>query len=387
MSSVRTPAITRAVAVLATATLLAQTPVAPGQPRPLVVLLAGEQERKAWEESATRRGWALLTGPPAAPSDALAKAVRKALEDFRARTPVDATRVYLAGQGRGAAAAFYLVARLPDLWAAALAVEGSPKPAIDTGRLFAANAQLVPMLWITSGAERSSLPGFQIERRNPAQMSLEQALDWLAQHERDPFPPKVDCESGNPELARCYWIEMTRLDFSRRNDVLPASRLAPGSGASLALGGFGFDPAERGPGLVVGWLPQNYQGPLKLDDRIVAVAGKEIRDGQAYLEFMDQVKEEQRAAVMVQRGKERLRIETRIVLPKREEAQTARVQAEFLSDTRELLLISRGVAELRLDLPRYWVPCPINWNGLAAGQADSPGCWIVSEGSPARRCP
>src|SRR5258707_2390996 len=35
-------------------------------------------------------------------------------------------------------------------------------------------------------------------------------------------------------------------------------------------------------GAAVAWLPGDYQGPLKLNDRIVAVAGKELRDGREY---------------------------------------------------------------------------------------------------------
>jgi len=244
----------------------------------------------------------------------------------------------------------------------------------------------VPVLWITSAKEAPAMPGYNLQRRAPAETTVGQALAWLAAHQRDEFPAKVDCETGNPELARCYWVELTKLDFARRNDVLESSRVKPGAGASLGLGGFGFNPSAPGPGVLVSWLPEKYPGLLKLGDRIVSVAGKEIADGRAYLEYMDQVDEEKRITVMVERGKQRQRVETRIVLPKRAELQTARVQAEFFSDTRELLIISRGVAELRLTLPRYWIPCPINWNGTAAGTADAAGCWAVSEGGQVRRC-
>ena len=29
------------------------------------------------------------------------------------------------------------------------------------------------------------------------------------------------------------------------------------------------------------------------------------------------------------------------------------------------------LGQLRLTLPRYWTPCPVNWNGTAAGTADA----------------
>jgi hypothetical protein len=89
---------------------------------------------------------------------------------------------------------------------------------------------------------------------------------------------------------------------------------------------------------------------------------------------------------MLERGKERRRVETRIVLPKRAELVTVRVQAQFLADSHELLVITRGITELRVTLPDYWVPCPINWNGNQAGLADSAGCWLLAAGSPAHKC-
>lgn len=368
--------------------LYAEPPAAAAEPHPLLVFLTTGDAWKQWQSQLAERGWSLVVTPLTSPNDTSARAIQAILQDFRKRSKTDATRSYLASAPEATAAVFYLASRVPDLWAAALAVQGNPKPAIDSGRLFAANTQLVPVLWIST-LENQALKaaGYNLERPSQATSTLKEALDWLAGHQRDPFPPKIDCESGTQEFARCYWAEMTQLDPARRNDVLPSSRVPPGSGASLALGGFGFDPTLPGPGLVIGWLPQNYNGSLKLEDRLVAIAGKEIRDARHYLEFMDQAREEKAVAVMIQRGKQRLRIDTRIVLPKPEEKVSARLQAEFLSDTRELLIISRGVAQLRLTLPPYWVPCPISWNGLAAGKADSPGCWTLTEGGGARPCP
>ena len=45
--------------------------------------------------------------------------------------------VRLIGIGDGATAAFFLASRLPDLWRGVLAIEGTPKPAIDSNRFFA----------------------------------------------------------------------------------------------------------------------------------------------------------------------------------------------------------------------------------------------------------
>ena len=92
----------------------------------------------------------------------------------------------------------------------------------------------------------------------------------------------MDCESHSQAFARCYWLEVTQPNPRRKNDVVPSTRVRAGTGASLDLGGFGYDPADKGPGAQVVWLPENYQGPLKLKDRIIAVGGVDIKDGREY---------------------------------------------------------------------------------------------------------
>lgn len=359
------------------------------QPPPLLVFVSGNAQQApriaGWEVAALTAG----------PDDAGVRAIEAAVQTARRERQTDPLRTYLAGQGTGVAAVFYTVSRRPDLWAAALALGGSPKPAIDSGRMFAANTQLTPLLWFVPPEERAVVEpsraklvaaGFNLVPQ-PAGFTVEKAFEWLAAQKRDPFPDKVDCETGNAAFARCYWVEMTKFDPARRNDALLSTRVPPGSGAALDLGGFGYKLDATGPGLAVEWLPQNYKGPLKLGDRIVSVAGQEIRDARSYAEMMDRMSDEKAVGIILQRGKERLRLETRIILPKRAEAVTVRVQAQYLSDARELLVISRGVTELRVSLPPYWVPCPINWNGTDLGKADSGGCWLLTLGGSARRCP
>lgn len=362
------------------------------QPVPLLVFVPGSA--KQWVPDLAARGWELAVVPAGA-NDAGVRAIEAAVRDAGKRRAIDPLCVYLAGQAEGSAAVFYAVSRRPDLWAAALAAAGNPKAAIDSNRLFGANAQLVPLLWVVTEQEGAAVEemraklvaaGFLLEPQPRGGMTGEQALEWLGAHRREEFPQKVDCETGNTEFGRCYWVEVTKLDPARRNDVLPLSRVTPRSGAALGLGGFGFKLDEPGPGLLVGWLPENYKGPLKLGDRIVAIGGTKIQDTRHYVEFMDQLMEEKQVGIVLQRGNERLRIESRIVLPRREENQTARVQAQFLPDPREMLIISRGAAELRLWLPAHWAPCPINWNGNDAGKADAGGCWLLSAAAPARRC-
>ncbi len=368
---------------------------------PLLFVLPASREAAAeafdrWRPLASGRGWTVaVLRAEAAVSDGSVGLIESALESVSRQVRVTAERVYLVGEGPGATAVFYVVSRRPDLWAAAAALGGTPRPAIETNRLFAANTSLAPVLWVPRADDplaadlRARLRGAGYRLVDPAkaEMTAAELLDWLGQHRREPFPYRIDCETGNPVFARCYWASITRLDFDLRNDALPSSRVPPGSGASLALGGFGFDLSAPGPGVLVAWLPENYRGPLRLGDRIVAVAGRELADARAYVEFMERQTEERSTAVMLLREGRRMRIETRIVLPKREEVGTARLQAEYLPETRELFVISRGVAALQLTLPASWTPCRLNWNGLEAGTAEKPGCWELQHGGSARPCP
>ncbi len=353
---------------------------------------AAETARR-WSGVASARGWrvqAVPLGQNLAPNDAMVKAVEAALAP-QAPAP---ERTYLIGEGAAASAVFYLASRRPDLWAAAAAIGGSPRAAIETNRLFAANTLLTPVLWIPprgdptaeSFGARLREAGYNLAAPPKAELTVAEVLDWLEAQRRDRHPLKVDCETGHPEFAGCYWVAIRQMDFTRRNDVLGSSRVSPGSGAFLALGPFGFDPSAPGPGVLVTWLPEGYRGPLQVGDRIVALGGKEIQDARAYISMMEQQAEARNTAVILVREGRRRRVETRIVLPKREELVTARVQAEFLPQEREILVVSRGAAALELRLPESWTPARVNWNGEEAGTVTGGGCWELKEANPVRRC-
>lgn len=362
------------------------------EPAPVFVYAGAGGE--AWMKAAAARSWEVVSLPEALPDDASARSVAAALESARKRRDTDPARTYLAGAGMGTASVLYLASRLPGVWAAALAGGGNPTPAIDTNRLFGANAELVPVLWAAASQDEAVLApvrrrlhaaGFDIQFRTDA-VTIGSALDWLAAHRSDPFPPKVDCETGNPEFARCYWASIAKFDPAQRNDVLPSSRVVPGSGARLALGGFGYSTDAPGPGVVITWLQPGYSGRLRLEDRIVSIGGRAMKDPQDYVAFMASQQDDKNIAVVIERGRERVRLETRIVIPRREENFTARVQAEFLQESRELQVISRGVSGLRLTLPAFWTPSSINWNGVEAGKPDAAGCWVLVWGAQARKC-
>jgi hypothetical protein len=348
------------------------------------VVLLEAAANPAWEQACTARGWRLvrpdLERLPSPWTDPGVSALEVFVRDHRAST------VYLISE---AAAVFYPVSRAPDLWNAAIAVGGDPRAAIVSNKLFGANTQLTPVLWVSDASETESWMGrlkivnFNVTLRKSA--TIEEGLDWLAAQRRDPVPPAVDCETGNPRFARCFWLEATELDSKRRNDVLGSTRVPPGSGAYLALGGFGFETTVGGPGVLVGWLPPKYAGPLKLGDRIVSIAGREIRDAADYARFMDEQVDTRSTAVIVLRAKQRVRMETRIVLPERQELSTARMQGTYTAEQQELLVITRGVKAFRLRVHPDWNGAAASWNGEDLGKLEA-GCWEVDDRG-ARKCP
>jgi hypothetical protein len=193
----------------------------------------------------------------------------------------------------------------------------------------------------------------------------------------DPFG-EIDCETNSPQFARCYWIQMTKFDAAERNDVLEQTRVVGGSGASLDLGAFGFKLDDPGPGVLVSYLPEKYNGPLKLNDRLMALDGRPLNSARHYQELMEKMTEDKQAVVTVQRGKDRIRLETLIVLPRRDAGVTARVEAQYLPAEKEIQIVSRGVTELRATIHPGWVPASLLWNGLTLESLKDPGCWTLS---------
>ena len=352
---------------------------------PAIALLdAGDAAQ--WQNWTREAGWQVIApaGAPGTDIDSRVRALAAAVESAIQNGSVDPARVYIAGRGDASAAVFYAISRLPDLWAAGAALGGSPKAAIDSNRVFTSNFTNVPVLWI-SGDESKSL----VEKLTAAKLNLEwqpapgganaaSLLQWLAKHKRDAFPLSIDCETNSPAFARCYWIQPTKFDANERNDVLPSTRIPGASGAALDLGGFLFKTDDPGPGVPVTSLPEKYNGPLKAGDRLIALDGKPLASAVQYLELMEKVTEERAAVVTVQRGKERIRVETRIILPRRETGVTSRVEAQYLPADKEIQIVSRTITEMRVTVPPEWVPAALLWNGLALENLKEAGCWTLS---------
>jgi predicted esterase len=372
-----------------------QPPAAPAQPpaahakAPAIALLDAADSVQ-WQNWTREPGWQVIVpaSAPAADIDARVRALAAAVEAAIQSGSVDPARVYIAGRGDATAAVFYAISRVPDLWAAAAALGGSPKAALDSNRIFAANFTLVPVLWITmdnSGDDSKSM----VEKLTAAKLNVEwqpasdsvnaaSLIQWLARHQRDAFPLSIDCETNSPTFARCYWIQPTKFDANERNDVLASTRIAGGTGAALDLGGFGFKTDDPGPGVLVTSLAEKYSGPLKVGDRLFALDGKPLTGARQYLELMEKVKEEKVAVVTVQRGNTRIRVETRITLPRRETGVTSRVEAQYLPAEKEIQIVSRTITEMRVTVAAEWVPATLLWNGLTLENLKEAGCWLLS---------
>jgi predicted esterase len=373
------------VRACATISLVLCWPLGAQNKAPAIALLdAGDAVQ--WQNWTREAGWQVITpaGAPGADIDSRVRALAAAVESAIQNGSVDAARVYIAGRGDAGAAVFYAISRMPDLWAAGAALGGSPKAAIDSNRIFTANFTNVPVLWISGDdgkpmAEKLTAAKLNVEWQ-PASggANAVSLLQWLGKHKRDPFPLSIDCETNSPTFARCYWIQPTKFDANERNDVLPSTRIAGGSGAALDLGGFLFKTDDPGPGVLVASLPEKYSGPLKANDRLIALDGKPLASAVQYLELMEKVTEERPAVVTVQRGKERIRVETRITLPRRETGVTSRVEAQYLPADKEIQIVSRTITEMRVTVPPEWVPSALLWNGLTLENLKEAGCWVLS---------
>jgi hypothetical protein len=309
-------------------------------------------------------------------TDAVAEAIQK--------SNADPSHIYLAARGDAAAMVFYAISRVPDLWAAGVALGGTPAPAIDSNRLYAANFSNVPVLWVSAIPESEAYAaklkaeGLNVEWRSATGLTNGIVLDWMTRHVRDEFPASIDCETDTPSLGRCYWIQMTRFDPSERNDVLPATRIAGGNHAYLDLGQFSFKLDDPGPGVPVSSLPPKYSGPLKMGDRIVEIDGKPIANAKEFVEMMSNRTREDRAVAMVQRGKDRIRMETRVVLPAKDLKITARVQGKYTPEEKRIEIISRTVTEMKVTVSEHWLPADLYWNGLSLEDITKPGCILLT---------
>lgn len=372
-----------ATSILAVGLVWAQ-PAPPQKPAPAIALVDAADAAQ-WQSLIAGSGWQIVTAP-GEPGDNIDKRVQalslKVAEAVKAGT-ADASRIYVAGRGDATALVFYAIARIPDRWTAGVALGGSPKGAIDTNRVFAVNFTNTPVLWASSGANDSEYAtrlkgnGLNVEWRSSAGLTNQALLEWMAAHVRAEYPLTVDCETNSPTFASCYWVQPTKFDAAERNDVVPMTLIPGDLGSSLDLGGFGYRANDAGPGVTVAFLPEKYNGPLKVGDVLEALDGKPLDNAHQLVQTLEKVDSTRNAVVMVRRGKDRIRVETRIVVPRRDPVVTARVKAEYMPEYHQIVLISRSIAEMRVTIPAEWIPGDLLWNGLTLENVKTAGCYAL----------
>lgn len=378
----------RSVLVCAISTLAGGLAVAqPAEPpaKAPVIALFNAGDKPQWETLTAGTGWRVIAAPDDADAniDKRVQALSLQVEEAVKAGTADPSRVYLAGRGDTAYMVFYAISRVPDRWAAGIALGGSAKMAIDTNRIFTANFGNTPVLWASTGTSDGDLAiqlkddGMNIEWRTANGLTNREVLEWLASHVRAEFPLTVDCETNSPTFASCYWVQLTKFDAAERNDVLPMTLVPGDAGSALDLGGFGYRGNDPGPGVGVAFVPEKYNGPLKVGDRLVSLDGKPIENAKQLRQTLEKTEATRYAVVMVQRGKDRIRVETRIVVPRREPVVTARVQGEYHPDAHQVVLISRSVTEMRVTIPQEWIPADLAWNGLTLQNVKTAGCYAL----------
>jgi S1-C subfamily serine protease len=57
--------------------------------------------------------------------------------------------------------------------------------------------------------------------------------------------------------------------------------------SALDLGGFGYRANDPGPGVTVAFLPEKYNGPLKVGDVLEALDGKPIENARQLMQILE----------------------------------------------------------------------------------------------------
>ena len=185
-------------------------------------------------------GWRFLAGNgPACRKksiDLRIKALETRVAEIKKQSPVDEGCGFTwPRRARACRPCFTSPVRMPDLWAGAVALGGTARPAIDSNRLFAANTTARPRtLALLPTKHRRRWPsgwkaaGYNLEWKVEPGGESPAGLRVAGRASRDEFPASIDCETGSPAFPRCcYWLEVTKfyLDAAERRagvDARPA---------------------------------------------------------------------------------------------------------------------------------------------------------------------
>jgi len=128
-----------------------------------------------------------------------------------------------------------------------------------------------------------------------------------------------------PHVCGLFLANAGKFDVNESNDVLPRTLVARLPGRA-DLGAFGYKPTIPAR-VLISHLPEKYSGRLSWRPHH-PLDGHPIADAHEFQTMMTRATEEAHAVVMIQRGKVRTRVETRILVP-----TTFRAYARFRANT------------------------------------------------------
>src|SRR5262249_10288305 len=114
------------------------------------IALMDAADQVQWQNWTRELGWQVIAAEGGAEKniDLRLLSLGAKIEEAIKSGAADASRIYMAGRGDAASAGFYGGARMPDVWAAAGALGGSPQPAIGNRRLFPGKLTNFPPCWV-----------------------------------------------------------------------------------------------------------------------------------------------------------------------------------------------------------------------------------------------
>ena len=154
--------------------------------------------------------------------------VLTALRDAMRRSSIDSDRVFVAGHGEGATAAWDIALAHPDLWAGMISISGSPAKTVPHYKL---NSQFAPMYIVMGELDQNRADGAIIDEymsfnhdamvvmyrgrgREYFYDEIPVLFEWmkLPSHRRAPMPTEFDVSTMRTGDQFFWWLEVGELN-------------------------------------------------------------------------------------------------------------------------------------------------------------------------------
>ena len=153
--------------------------------------------------------------------------VLSALRDAMRRSAIDSDRVFIAGHGEGATAAWDIALAHPDLWAGMISISGSPSKTVPH---YNPNSELVPLYMVMGELDRSKANGSIIDDymtfKHDAMVvmyrgrgreyfydEIHRLFEWMQApaHGRRPIPREIETVTMRSGDQFFWWLELGAL--------------------------------------------------------------------------------------------------------------------------------------------------------------------------------